>query len=446
MPLVQMATKTLPGSAAYSGERIINGFARPTDAISPVTVLGRGGLVEHVTLSKFDPIEAMIAWQGALYVACAGRLWKVADSVVEDLGEIPRGTTYMAATAQELAITVDSRYFLWDGSTLATHSTGSVTSPTCVVAMDGYFIVSGTARGRGDAFTISGLDNGATFAALDFAFAQAADDPIVQMLTDQNRLWLFGSRSVQQFFNSGAADFPIEPIQGSLIEHGCVPQTAVRVDNTVIWVRPDGAVLRSGGQAPEVISPPEIVSDIASIGASRSFTFSERGHEFYAIWRTDATTLVFDLRTGAWHERVDGVQEDPWAAMASAQVSGVQYLGCLGGQVATLSASAYTDFGDPLKLEVTSPAIQQGGDHFAISRMTVSVAAGDARIDRQPQVMLEVSRDGRTWTAGKWRALGNLGDYARRAAWHGLGSGSRFQVRMSITDPVPRDVIGVEYV
>lgn len=63
----------------------------------------------------------------------------------------------------------------------------------------------------------------------------------------------------------------------------------------------------------------------------------------------------------------------------------------------------------------------------------------------RPQVVLQVSKDGRNWGPEKWRPLGASGDYGLRARWSGLGAYRHFQVRVTITDPVARDIYGVSY-
>jgi probable HAF family extracellular repeat protein len=62
-----------------------------------------------------------------------------------------------------------------------------------------------------------------------------------------------------------------------------------------------------------------------------------------------------------------------------------------------------------------------------------------------PQVMLSVSDDGgRTFSLlQKWRSLGKLGEYTKRLRWLKMGSFRQRQVRLEITDPVRRNIVGV---
>lgn len=61
-----------------------------------------------------------------------------------------------------------------------------------------------------------------------------------------------------------------------------------------------------------------------------------------------------------------------------------------------------------------------------------------------PQVMLSVSDDGgRTFSLlQKWRSMGKIGEYKKRLRWLKLGQSRQRQIRLEITDPVRRNLIG----
>jgi len=62
-----------------------------------------------------------------------------------------------------------------------------------------------------------------------------------------------------------------------------------------------------------------------------------------------------------------------------------------------------------------------------------------------PQVMLSVSDDGgRTFSLlQKWRSLGKIGEYTKRLRWLKMGQFRQRQIRLEITDPVRRNIVGV---
>ncbi len=62
-----------------------------------------------------------------------------------------------------------------------------------------------------------------------------------------------------------------------------------------------------------------------------------------------------------------------------------------------------------------------------------------------PQIMLSVSDDGgRTFgLLQKWRSMGKIGEYEKRLRWLKLGQFRERQIRLEVTDPVRRNIIGV---
>ena len=62
-----------------------------------------------------------------------------------------------------------------------------------------------------------------------------------------------------------------------------------------------------------------------------------------------------------------------------------------------------------------------------------------------PQIMLSVSDDGgRTFSLlQKWRSLGKIGEYTKRLRWLKMGQFRQRQIRLEVTDPVRRNIVGV---
>ena len=175
--LQPLAFTSKPGLdvAAYSGQRLINYFPRPGGELTSVVLMSRGGLEEFARMAQ-RPIRAMTSLQGALYAIANGKVARISQGSFDVLGEVPDGATSVAATQSEIAITVAGEYFICDGNSVTKYETGALEAVTSVEAMDGYFILIGSSGGREDAFTISGLDDGTTFKALEFAFAEKNTD------------------------------------------------------------------------------------------------------------------------------------------------------------------------------------------------------------------------------------------------------------------------------
>ena len=203
-----------------SGERQVN-YARPATGTSPIILAARSGLVEHRDLTGAE-VRAVETMGGSLYAVTDGSVYKITDVGAVNVGGVPDGVTDTAASDTQLAIVAGGRYFVCDGTSTTEYTAGALTTVVGVEVMDGFFIPIGSSGGRLDAIQISDLDDATTFNALDFAFAEESPDALVGVIRDHGELYLFGEKTVQVFYNSGASDFPFIPNKGALIEQGCI--------------------------------------------------------------------------------------------------------------------------------------------------------------------------------------------------------------------------------
>jgi hypothetical protein len=71
-----------------------------------------------------------------------------------------------------------------------------------------------------------------------------------------------------------------------------------------------------------------------------------------------------------------------------------------------------------------------------------------ASVAVDPQMMLEVSRDGgKTFPLTRWCSAGKMGEWSNRVYWTNLGQARNFTPRFVATDPVPWPVVDllIEY-
>lgn len=431
----------------YSGQRIINGFIRPTDGTSPGIVMGASGVLPFVTLSTGNPVREVIDHSGTLHAICNGSLYSISGDTATNLASIADGATEMATSGTELAIVANETFYLWDGTTLTTPTTGEVSTPRSVTYLDGYFIVSGSDGTRADTFAISGLNDGGTFQGLDFATAENSPDAIIAAVADHGQLWLFGSKTTEVWYNSGNADFPFAPNAGAIVQQGCkLAATVAQLDNSLFWVSPDNTVLRSAGGSPSVISTPEIGQALEASTITGGMAFFDKTHLIYAITRGNDTTLCYDVVSQKWAERAQGAfSVDPWTPCCSANVDGTQYLGTSNGKIAKLNGDTFTDDGEVMALDIISSPIARARP-FSVRRIYAQIAGGRIDIGRTPQVLLRTSQDGVTWTQGRYRPMSKQGQHMNSVSWSGLGRfNNAFWGRLTITDPVRRDIHGIDY-
>ena len=88
-------------------------------------------------------------------------------------------------------------------------------------------------------------------------------------------------------------------------------------------------------------------------------------------------------------------------------------------------------------------------DFFSVGRIHMQMSGGTGTSDilqsRNARVSLEMSKDGRNWDNERWRDIGNIGEYGKVIEWHGMGAFRRAQIRVRVSDPVKRDLHGIQY-
>ena len=167
---------------------------------------------------------------------------------------------------------------------------------------------------RGGQFFHSNL-NGLTFSQLEFASAEQKRDPNVACEELNGQLFIFGTRSVERWFNSGGVDFGFERDNSFRTETGCAHiNTLEKIKGSLVWVAEDRSVWAIGdvvGGGPGAVRVSTAAADYdiqrSDITKARAWGYIEEGHRFYNLVLTmrDGTerTWTYDLDTNYWHER-----------------------------------------------------------------------------------------------------------------------------------------------
>jgi len=178
-----------------------------------------------------------------------------------------------------------------------------------VAYLDGYFVFN---QPSSQILWVTQLLDGTSVDPLDFASAEGSPDGVVGIIADHRELWVFGTDSVEVWYDSGAADFPLTRIQGAFNEIGCVSAyTIAKMDNGLFWLGTDargqGIVYRANGYTGQRISTHAIeyaIAQYGNISDAIAYTYQQEGHAFYVLtFPTGNATWVYDVATQAWHER-----------------------------------------------------------------------------------------------------------------------------------------------
>ncbi len=426
-------------------------------------LVGTPGLRQLLTVGE-GPIRGVFtASNGIIYVVSKDKLYSVdaswSPSYIGQLNTVG-GQVSMADNGQQLCLVDGPCGYIYTFATaaFARITSGNFLGADKVAFQDGYFIFNKPNTGQ---FYITGLYDGFTIDALDFATAEGAPDNIVSLLSDHRELWLFGDRSVEVFFNSGNPDFPFERVQGAFIEHGCAAAHSVaKLDNTVFWLGQDdkgaGVVYAAQGYAPNRISTHAVEYAIQSYGDPSdavAYTYQQDGHSFYALNFTSAnTTWVFDTKTNLWHERTytNSGQQERHRANCHAFAYNTHVVGDYQtNQLYALDMGYYSDNMQPITRLRVAPHLTQGLKRLFFNSFQLDMETGvgldGIQQGTDPQVMLQFSDDGgHSWSNEKWVSAGKLGKTKHRALWRRLGQSRDRVFRVKVTDPVKVILMGVE--
>ena len=153
------------------------------------------------------------------------------------------------------------------------------------------------------------------FNSLDFASADGSPDGVVAVNADHRQLWVFGTDSVEVWYDAGLANFPLTPVQGAFNEIGCVaPYSVAKLDNALFWLGTDargqGIVYKNNGYTGIRVSTHAIeyaIAQYGNISDAVAYTYQQEGHAFYVLSFPSASkTWVYDVSVQAWHERASG--------------------------------------------------------------------------------------------------------------------------------------------
>ena len=212
-----------------------------------------------------------------------------------------------------------------------------------------------------------------TFDSLDFANKQSFSDLLVTLAVVKREIWLFGDRTTEIFYDSGASDTgagssQFQQVQGVFVDHGIKAKYSLATyDNSVYWLSADragqGIVLTGAGYQTKRISTFAIEAELtrySQIGDAIGFVYSLGGHVFYVLTFPSADkTWCYDITTGQWNEWAwldTNGKEHRHRANCACSVFGLAVVGdWQNGNVYVLDPNAYTDNGQPIKRQRAFP-------------------------------------------------------------------------------------------
>ena len=480
---------------------LTGGFLNRAPGLRLLTTVGTGpirGLWTHTT----NGVDA--------YVASGTEFYKILpDFTATKLGNISgTGPVSIADNGTQLFIACGAEAFVY---TEPTNTFVQITDPDffgaeTVCYIDGYFAFN---QPNTQIIWVTGIFDGTLIDPLAFAAAESTPDQVIAVVSNNREVWVFGTGTTEVWYDAATTPFPLSPIQGAYNEIGCIAKSSIcKLDNSLFWLGADprgyGIVYRNQGYTGKRISTHAIEFAIQSYGDvsdAVAYTYQQEGHAFYVIaFPTAGKTWVYDVSTGAWHERAGWGNGEFIRHKAQCQMSfdSQTIVGDYeNGNLYAFDLDVYADdnntqkwlrswrpipenqnnlnrsaqhtlqltceSGVGLDLGVTSDPtiaffaannvysatinniVTNDGDYLIFSMTTIPSGTADGQ-GSDPEAMLRWSDDGgHTWSSEHWTKMGKIGQYGFRAFWRRLGMTLKLRDRVyevSGTDPVKIVITG----
>lgn len=325
VPVPQFTTPAYNDRTSNNVQRMMNWFPEQTP--------DGWNLVSYPGYSLLTTAPNNAACRGA-YFTSTGVLFAVHGNTVY---EIQNGVTY--SSRGTISTSSGSVSFADNGAQLLiiangtngytlTISSGSPTlisdgnfptNPIGAAFCDGYFIVCKTNSGI---FYLSQLLDGTDWTPSQFATAEYSGDYLLRVLRIGSQIILFGSKTIEPWYNTGNASFPFERVNGGILNVGLAfqgvpgePTSLATINETAFFVGAGSAggrgIFEYGPGGLKKISTQLIESLIwgdsydTETHEFSGYCYSHEGQFYYCLANyNNGGLLVYDITAGAWLESV----------------------------------------------------------------------------------------------------------------------------------------------
>lgn len=394
--------------------------------------------------------RGMFIHAGTLYKVSGTQLYSISAGGTSTLIGSIAGTnqTVMASDGTNLIITTGSTPYYYNG-TLTAITDSDIGTPNTVAFNNSRVLFDG------DDGQFVAADLGQPYQAdsLNIATAESAPDDTIALAVHKQYLELFGTGTVEPWFNSGTGSPPYDRVNGGVQEVGLAAIHSVAKDENYLYFL-DSKLnpRRLSGITLQNIGNPGLANEFhtySTCADAKGFCFTAQNDNFYVLtFPTANRTWMFQESIGEWVQLTSGVN--------NARHRANSYVYCYGkhliadwenGNVYEWDFSTYSDAGDVILRERTTQPLHAeliSGNLAAktvfMSRLELVLEAGVGLATGQgltPQVMMQFSDDGgATWSSELWETCGVMGARQWRVQWYQLGNFETRVFRFRMTDPV----------
>jgi len=319
--------------------------------------------------------------------------------------------------------------------------------PSAVAELDNFTVWSGASNfyANQDAKMFSSVAlQPANVPGTNFATKEARADKVVDLAVSSRILWPLGSRSLEQWYNPGAAtDFAFLSYPNSLVSVGLAARLSLAIlRDIIVFVATDRRVWMCTGQSGQPISPVWVDLMLQSLSLTllstlTAYAYGHGGSDFYVLTLPGQWSIELSSLTGVWSYCQSPSRNDHAGRCATEHDSGVTYVGLDTGHVCTTNINSVAEPGGNLTREIRSQWIGgspgnvlAAGTSGQEARQTFnSIDATSSMGPAAGTFQLDWSEDrGVTWRGIRQITLPQPG--TQRAIGRNFGTGRRRQFRL----------------
>lgn len=452
-------------SPAISAQRRINCYVeqQKDDVRTTMSIIGSPGLSPFCTTIGASPSRGM--WPVNTLVTPltfsvhSGTLFSVNNSgVATPIGVIgtTTGDVSMADNGTYLVLVDGSKGYYYNMLVPAGLNQivdgNFTTSPKTVTWQDTYFIVNAGALNQ---FQLSSNSDPSTWPAVNINFTGTGAGAIQALIADHSILEVFGDVYSEFYQDAGTPDFPYAVIPGSAQEFGLASAWSLcKYDNSLAGLFKNRMgevnISRMAGFRLSPLSSLELdylINQYSTVSDAEAFGYMLGGHPMYLInFPTAMKSWEFDQASQVWSERQATDGSRYWGQKFAAFQNRKLVSDYRNGNIYQIDPTVYTDNGSSIPMEIWSKRIWNQDKYIGISQIQIDVEAGVGVVSGQgvnPQIDLQVSKDGgNTFTSVGFASVGAIGAYTQRVIWRSLGAARDWVLKLRITDPVKRIIVG----
>lgn len=399
--------------------------------------------------SSFGDSRGITVFQNVLYQVSGTSLQSIAsDGTRTTVGTVDGlNRCIFANDGTNLVIATGGTGYIYNGASVDPITDPQYENANSVAYLNSQFIWDGF----GQRWMVSDVGDPTSIQSNNIATAASSPDDVIRVATFNENLYIFGTETIEPWWNSGTGNPPFTEVKGGTMNIGLASVYAVAAtENFIYWLGNDRSLYRASQYQAQNLSTiainhafqgfstvdDTILSRVKIDGQNVLVLSFPTAGETYAM--NEASSGWFQLSTGADQARYIG------------QAFETAYSKSLGeskdGEIIELNLETYTDIGQTIIRQrvmhpMTGNTVGSPGKRLLMSRVQLLMETGVGLVTGQgqiPQMVFEASFDGgKSWTNQDTVDIGRAGEGRVKVEWHHLESFYEIIVRLTVSDPVP---------